>query len=81
MNEEQFNTLMATLSSIGLYTANLSAQILRKEPLSDTELDGVQMAHAQTVAMIRERLAAGQDPFVDWKNPFGSLREGRADTE
>ena len=79
MNDDQFNTMMATLASIGLYTAQLSAQILRKELLSDSELDGVQAAHAQTVEMIRERLAAGQNPFVDWKFPFAALRSGQAD--
>lgn len=81
MNNDQFNRLLATLSSIGLYTAILSAQILRKEPLSDNELDGVQAAHAQTVAIIHERLIAGQDPFVNWKLPFEALRSLRPDTE
>ena len=79
MNDDQFNKMMATISSIGLYTAILSAQCLRKELLSDSELDGVQVAHAQTVEMIHERLAAGQDPFVNWKKPFGDLRSGKSD--
>lgn len=69
MNTDQFNEMMAMLSSIALHTAITSAQSLRKEPLSDSELDGVQVALAQTIEMTRERLAAGQNPFVDRKGP------------
>ncbi len=74
MDKEQFNMIMATLSSIALHTAITSAQSLRKEPLTDSELDEVQVALAQTIEMIRGRLAAGHDPFVDWNNSERPLK-------
>lgn len=79
MTDDQFNRLMATLSTIALHTAISSAQSLKKEPLSDSELDGVQVAVAQSIQISYERLSAGQDPFVDWAKPFESLRSVRPD--
>lgn len=81
MDKGQFNQLMATLNSIALHSAISSAQCLRKEPLSDSELDEVQVALAQTIQMTRERLNAGLNPFVDWKLPFESLRSGYPDVD
>lgn len=53
MNDIQFNQLMAQLRIIALNTTVIAAQVLKKEPLTDDEIDECRTEAERTAQMIQ----------------------------